>query len=288
MGSLKQIAVYLWSKIEGWLITSGLRIVVMAIVLWIFIKIVRAVGRRIIRHVEDDDPTTKNEREKRAETLVRILNGSARVIALLAMLYVVLKELGVNVTPLLAGAGIAGIAIGFGAQSIVKDLFHGFFILLENQYRVGDFVKIGTVSGLVEEINLRTTVLRDIEGIKHVIPNGQVQTVSNMSFAWSRAVLDVGVSYDADIDKATAVMKETAMQMRAEPEFAQRIIEDPEVLGVESFGDHAVVLRLIMKTAPLSQWAVAREFRKRLKGAFDRAGIEIPYPQRVVHMVKDH
>jgi small conductance mechanosensitive channel len=285
---LKQIAVYLWSKIEGWLITSGLRIVVMAIVLWIFIKIVRAVGRRIIRHVEDDDPTTKNEREKRAETLVRILNGSARVIALLAMLYVVLKELGVNVTPLLAGAGIAGIAIGFGAQSIVKDLFHGFFILLENQYRVGDFVKIGTVSGLVEEINLRTTVLRDIEGIKHVIPNGQVQTVSNMSFAWSRAVLDVGVSYDADIDKATAVMKETAMQMRAEPEFAQRIIEDPEVLGVESFGDHAVVLRLIMKTAPLSQWAVAREFRKRLKGAFDRAGIEIPYPQRVVHMVKDH
>jgi len=288
VGSLKQIAVYLWSKIEGWLITSGLRIVVMAIVLWIFIKIVRAVGRRIIRHVEDDDPTTKNEREKRAETLVRILNGSARVIALLAMLYVVLKELGVNVTPLLAGAGIAGIAIGFGAQSIVKDLFHGFFILLENQYRVGDFVKIGTVSGLVEEINLRTTVLRDIEGIKHVIPNGQVQTVSNMSFAWSRAVLDVGVSYDADIDKATAVMKETAMQMRAEPEFAQRIIEDPEVLGVESFGDHAVVLRLIMKTAPLSQWAVAREFRKRLKGAFDRAGIEIPYPQRVVHMVKDH
>ncbi|MBI5527502.1 MAG: mechanosensitive ion channel family protein [Deltaproteobacteria bacterium] len=284
---LKQLLEVIWSKIEGWLVTSGLRIAVMAVVLWVFIKVVRAVGRRIIRFVEDDDPTTKSEREKRAETLVRILDGSARIVALLAMLYVLLKELGVNVTPLLAGAGIAGIAIGFGAQSIVKDLFHGFFILLENQYRVGDVVKIGAVSGLVEEINLRTTVLRDIEGVKHVIPNGQVQTVSNMSFAWSRAVLDVGISYDADIDKAGAVMKDTAMQMRADPEFAEKVIEDPEVLGVESFGDHAVVLRLVMKTAPLAQWAVAREYRKRLKAAFDRAGIEIPYPQRVVHMAKD-
>jgi moderate conductance mechanosensitive channel len=271
---------------QGWLLTSGLRILVMALVVWIFLAAVRAIGRRIITYVEDDDPTTKSEREKRAETLVRILNGAARVVALLVMIYVVLRELGVNVTPLLAGAGIAGIAIGFGAQSIVKDLFTGFFILLENQYRVGDVVKIGQVSGLVEEINLRTTVLRDLEGIKHIIPNGTVQTVSNMTFAWSRAVIDVGVSYDADLDRAMAVMRETAALLRADPAFAGKIIEDAEVLGVESFGDSAVHLRMLVKTQPLEQWAVARALRKRLKEAFDREGIEIPFPQHVVHQAK--
>lgn len=280
------LAEMVWVKTQGWLLSSGLRILVMALVLWFFLAAVRSIGRRIISFVEDDDPTTKNEREKRAETLVRILNGAARAVALLVLLYVVLRELGVNVTPLLAGAGIAGIAIGFGAQSIVKDLFTGFFILLENQYRVGDVVKIGQASGLVEEINLRTTVLRDLEGIKHIIPNGTVQTVSNMTFSWSRAVIDVGVSYDADLDRAMAVMRETAARLRAEPAFAGRILEDAEVLGVESFGDSAVHLRMLVKTQPLEQWIVARELRKRLKEAFDREGIDIPLPQRVVHQAK--
>ena len=275
-----------WERAEGWLLTSGLRILVMALVLWIFLIVVRSIGRRIIAFVEDHDPTTRNEREKRAETLVRILNGAARVVALLVLLYVVLRELGVNVTPLLAGAGIAGIAIGFGAQSIVKDLFTGFFILLENQYRVGDVVQIGQVSGLVEEINLRTTVLRDLEGIKHIIPNGHVVTVSNMTFAWSRALIDVGVSYDADLDRAMAVMREAAARLRADPAFAAKILEDAEVLGVESFGDSAVHLRMLVKTQPLTQWEVARELRKRLKEAFDREGIVIPLPQRVVRQQK--
>lgn len=276
----------IWETTRGWMVASGLRILVMALVLWTFLAVVRSIGRRIITFVEDGDPTTKNEREKRAETLVRILNGAAKVVALLVLIYVVLRELGVNVTPLLAGAGIAGIAIGFGAQSIVKDLFTGFFILLENQYRVGDVVKIGQVSGLVEEINLRTTVLRDLEGVKHIIPNGNVQTVSNMTFAWSRAVIDVGVSYDADLDRAMAVMRETAARLRADPAFAGRIIEDAEVLGVESFGDSAVHLRMLVKTQPLAQWTIARELRKRLKEAFDREGIVIPFPQRVVHQAE--
>jgi len=260
---------------------------VMAIVLLIFIKVVKATGRRVITFVEDREPEARAERQKRAETLVRILDGAAKLCALLAILYVVLRELGVNVTPLLAGAGIAGIAIGFGAQSIVKDLFTGFFILLENQYRVGDVVKIGQVSGLVEEINLRTTILRDLEGIKHVIPNGQVQTVSNMTFEWSQAVIDVGIPYDADADRAFAVMKEAGAGLRTDEAFSGKVLGDPEVLGIESFADSAVIVRVLVRTQPLAQWEVAREYRRRLKAAFDRAGIAIPFPQRVVHMAKE-
>lgn len=284
---MTELLATLWGKVLAWLLTSGLRILAMAIVLLIFIKVVQSIGRRIITFVEDREPEARAERQKRAATLVRIVDGAAKLCALLALIYVILRELGVNVTPLLAGAGIAGIAIGFGAQSIVKDLFTGFFILLENQYRVGDVVKIGQVSGLVEEINLRTTILRDLEGIKHVIPNGQVQTVSNMTFEWSQAVIDVGIPYDADADRVFAVMKEAGAGLRTDETFSGKILGDPEVLGIESFADSAVIVRVLVRTQPLAQWEVAREYRRRLKAAFDRAGIAIPLPQRVVHMAKE-
>ncbi|MFA6032286.1 MAG: mechanosensitive ion channel family protein [Myxococcota bacterium] len=273
----------LLKRLTDWLLTSGLHVLVMVLVLFLFLKAVEAIGRRILKFVEDDDPTTLSDREKRAHTLIGIMNTTAQVIALLVFVYTLLRELGVNVAPLLAGAGIAGIAVGFGAQTIVKDIFNGFFILFENQFRQGDVIRIGDVTGTVEEMRLRTTILRDVHGSKHIIPNSQISQVSNLSFQWSVAVIDVGVSYSADIDRVAEVLGRVGRTMGAEAEWSGRILEPVKVLGVESFGDSAVNMRAVIKTQAQEQWAVAREYRKRLKAAFDAEGIEMPYPQMVVH-----
>jgi moderate conductance mechanosensitive channel len=280
---MMQLLEKIWDKVLLWLLTSGLRILVMVLVLWIFLHFVKMIGRHILKLVEDDDPTTRNDREKRADTLVGIMNTTAKILAVMVLLYMMLRELNVDVAPLLAGAGIAGIAIGFGAQSLVKDVISGFFILSENQFRLGDFVRVGGVSGMVEEINLRTTILRDTDGTKHVVPNSSITTVSNLTFSWARAVIDVGVSYGADLDVAMKIMGEVGTALKADPVFGLKIIEEPKVLGVETFADSAIILRIIIKTQPQTQWEVAREYRRRLKTAFDTAGIAIPYPQMVVH-----
>jgi small conductance mechanosensitive channel len=280
---MMQLLEKIWDKVLLWLLTSGLRILVMVLVLWIFLHIVKMIGRHILKMVEDDDPTTRSDREKRADTLVGIMNTTAKVLAVLMLLFMVLRELNVDVAPLIAGAGIAGIAIGFGAQSLVKDVIYGFFILFENQFRLGDVIKVGEISGGVEEINLRTTVLRSLDGAKHVIPNGNITVVSNLTFKWARAVVDVGVSYESDLDRAMKVMGEVGTTLKIDPIFGPKIIEEPNVLGVETFADSAIVIRIIIKTQPQTQWEVAREYRRRLKTAFDAAGISIPFPQMVVH-----
>jgi small conductance mechanosensitive channel len=183
--------------------------------------------------------------------------------------------------------GIAGLAIGFGAQTLVKDFLTGFFILMENQYRVGDVVKIGDHSGLVEKIKLRTTVLRDLAGAVHIIPNGEVQSVNNMTYEWSRVVLDIGVAYKEDVDKVMAVLQDVGKKMRQDEHFGQIMLEDPQILGVDDFGDSQVTVKMLAKTCPLKQWEVARELRRRIKHAFDREAIEIPFPHRTLFMRKE-
>jgi small-conductance mechanosensitive channel len=271
-------------KMMNWLVTSGIRIVLILLVAWIITRIAAAATRRIERVFDDDDPTTMNEREKKAATVGKVARNTIRVIVWGAAALMVLRELGVDIAPILAGVGIAGLAIGFGAQSLVKDFLAGIFILTENQFNVGDVIKAADVSGLVEKITLRATVLRDLEGRVHIVPNGAMGVVTNMTREWSRCVIDVSVSYREDIDRVADVLREIGTELKADPEFAPHILEPLQILGVESLGESGVTIRVMMKTKPPQQWTVGREFRRRIKRAFDTKGIEIPFPQRTVHI----
>ena len=198
-----------------------------------------------------------------------------------------LGEIGFDLAPLIAGAGIVGLAIGFGAQSLVADFIAGIFIVIEDQYGVGDYVDVGAASGTVERVSLRTTVLRDVEGVVWVIPNGEIRRVGNSSQLWARTVLDVDVAYDTDIDLAASVIKDVADEVWREKRETTTILEEPEIWGVQSFGADAISIRLAVKTEPGEQWATGRLLRARLKRAFDENGIEIPFPQRTVWIRQD-
>ncbi len=223
------------------------------------------------------------EDNKRIQTLIRLLRQASVVIIALVVLLLALRELGIDITPILASAGIVGLAVGFGAQNLVRDVISGFFIILEDQVRVGDVAIINGTGGGVERIGLRTIVLRDLQGTVHTFPNGTINTLANMTRDWSAYVIDVGVSYDQDIDKVVDIMRAVGAQMRADEHFGPLMLDDVEVFGLDNFADSAQVIKLRLKTLPTKQWDVGREYRRRLKAAFDREGIEIPYPQLVVH-----
>ena len=266
----------------GRLVSGGGRIVLILLFAWILIAVlqrsIRALRIRIASRFDD------REAVKRAETLGRVARYIVAVVVSLVAGMLVLGELGVSLAPILGAAGVAGLAVGFGAQSLVKDFFTGFFLLLENQIRQGDVVQLGEHAGLVEEVTLRYVQLRDYEGHVHIVPNGMITSVINMSRGHAQAVMDVGVSYTTDLDRAMTVMHEVARQMRDDPAHCGRILDDLEMAGVERWDDSAVVLRARLRVAPLEQWTVRREYLKRLKQAFDRAGIEIPFPQLTVHL----
>lgn len=264
----------------GWLLTAA-RIVAIIVVAWIATAVLQGVIRRFRERIAKrfDD----QESVKRAQTLGRVFRYLVAVVMSLIAGVLVLSELGVSVAPILGAAGVVGLAVGFGAQSLVKDYFTGFFLLLENQIRQGDVVKLGDVSGLVEEVTLRYVRLRDYDGNVHFVPNGQISVVSNMSRDHARAVVDVGVAYREDIDRALAVMAEVAQELRDDPAFGPRILDPFELVGVERWDDSAIILRGRFRVAPLEQWGVRREYLRRLKFAFDRHGIEIPFPQVTVH-----
>jgi small conductance mechanosensitive channel len=194
-----------------------------------------------------------------------------------------LENFGINVAPLLAGAGIVGLALGFGGQYLIRDLINGIFILFEGQFRVNDVVKIGDLGGLVESMNLRVTQLRDLEGRVIYIPNGEIKTVINFTKGYSQALLDIGVAYKENVDDVMRVMKDVSKGMRQDPYFGKLILEDMEMLGVDAFTDSAVIIKCRMKTLPIKQWEVAREYRRRLKNKFDELGIEIPFPHRTLY-----
>jgi len=283
---IKTVILWLGANSE-WIYGRTVHIIIILIGVGLILEFFRTLGESIVAYVRNEDPVNLSENERRVSTLVQIMNTTARVITFCIAGIMILKEMGMDITPLLTGAGIVGVAIGFGSQSLVKDFFSGFFILVENQFRVGDVVEIGDKSGVVERINLKTTVLRDIDGSVHIIPNGEIHSVKNMTYAWSRAVLDVGISYDADIDNAVSVLKEIGAELASRSDLKSDILGSPEVLGVESLGDSAVTIRMLVKTKPLAQWNVARIFRKKIKEMFDKKGIVIPYPHHVVILRTD-
>jgi len=215
---------------------------------------------------------------QRVRTLSRVLRYVLTVIIAVVASMLVLGEFGVSVAPLLGAAGVAGLAIGFGAQSLVKDYFTGFFLLLENQIRIGDVIDAGGKSGLVEELTLRYLRLRDYSGNVHYIPNGQITVVTNMSVGYAYAVIDLGVAYGEDTDRVIDIMRKTGEDMRRDPEFATKILDDMEVAGVDQWADSSVVIRCRFRVSPLEQWGIRREYLRRAKQAFDREGIEIPFP----------
>ena len=227
------------------------------------------------------------ERIKRLNTLERAFHYVATLIITLVGSMLVLSAVGISIAPILATAGVLGIAIGFGAQSLVKDYFNGFFLLLENQVRQGDVVQVADKGGLVEEMTLRYIRLRDYEGSVHYIPNGTITSVTNRSRGFAFAVLDIGVAYREDVDEVYAVMREVAAGMRADPELGEKIVEDLEIAGVDNWADSAVIIRCRFKVMPLEQWTIRRAFLYRLKKAFDAAGIEIPYPHLTLYAGQD-
>jgi small conductance mechanosensitive channel len=273
--------------IIAWAATSGLRIILILIGMWVAVKLSKKIGERVIRLSSDDDSSSDNERERRIKTLVQIITFAAKILIFAVGGMTIIKEIGIDIGPILAGAGILGLAIGFGSQALVKDLVSGFFIIMENQIRVGDVVRIGDTAGLVEKITLRTVVLRDLDGIVHTIPNGEIATLSNMTYGWSRANLDIGVAYKENIDDVMKVLDNLGEKMFQEEKYNRVILEKPTILGLNSFDDSAVTVKMIIKTAPLKQWDVAREFRRRVKNEFDRLGIEIPFPNRTVYIRQD-
>ena len=239
------------------------------------------LGRRARGRLQKIHDQAERSRQ-RAVTLGTVLRGLAGVAVYAVALMVALGELGLNLGPLIAGAGIVGLAIGFGAQSLVSDFIAGIFIIIEDQYGVGDYVDVGAASGTVEKVGLRTTTLRDVNGTMWTIPNGEIRRVGNSSQLWARTVLDVDVAYDTDIDLAASVIKEVADEVWRENLESTTVIEEPEIWGVQSFGADAISIRLAVKTEPGEQWATGRLIRARLKKAFDANGIEIPFPQRTV------
>jgi small-conductance mechanosensitive channel len=225
---------------------------------------------------------TPGATQKRVATLIGLLRTIALALLWAIVLVVSLDQIGLNVTPILAGAGIIGLAVGFGAQNLVRDLISGFFLVLEDQVRVGDVAIVNGTGGLVEAITFRTTVLRDLAGVVHVFPNGTIHTLSNMTKVWSGYVIDVGVEYREDTDRVVKVMERVAEEMRRDPIWSDRILEPIEIFGVDDFADSAVIIKARLKTRPIEQWNVGREYRRRLKKAFDAEGIEIPFPHRSI------
>jgi small conductance mechanosensitive channel len=264
---------------------NAMRIVLILLLAWLVRRLIRSIIKRIERISDDGDPNTTTELEKRAQTIGRILRQASSVLVWSVTTMLVLAEFGLDLKPILAGAGILGLAVGFGAQTLVKDVITGFFILLENQIRVDDTITAAGCTGVVEAVNLRTTVLRDYDGTTHIIPNSSITVVTNATRDWSRALLDVGVAYKEDTDRCEMVLREVGASMEKDPLFARRLIGPFEFPGVVKFGDSAVVLRVLVKTQAHDGPTVLRELRRRVKKAFDKAGIEIPFPH--VKIVRD-
>src|SRR4051812_9262640 len=264
------------------LLGSALRVagaVLIALVLW---WVLRIVLRRIERKLGTPQPGALTVSEQRTRTLVSLLRSVGRVIIFVIFLFMLLWAIGLDLGPLLAGAGVVGLAVSFGAQSLVKDVISGLFILIENQFGVGDVIRIEGVSGAVERMTLRVVVLRDVHGVVHIVPNGEIKKVSNLTRTWSRVVLDVGVAYKEDVDRVIAVMRDVGRELWEDPDWRPLLVDPVEVPGIESFDESQVTIRLMAKTLPLKQWDVARELRRRLKRRFDREEIEIPYPHQKV------
>lgn len=262
---------------------AALNILAIWILAWLGWEIVKLLARRIVAVATEHPGETPTFREKRGRTIAQLVRGTGRGLIIVAAVLLTLNQF-FNITTLLGGAAVIGLAVSFGAQSLVKDYLAGFFILLENQFVVGDSVDAAGKSGIVEKLTLRTVTLRDIEGVVHIIPNGQITTLSNKARGWSRAVVDIGISYDSDIDAAIATLKDESARLAADPDWAWRFEAQPDVLGIESFTDTGVVIRTLLQTRAGMAGDVAREFRRRVVMRFEREGIKGAHHQQVINV----
>ncbi len=276
----KVAQVYTWA---GHLI----RIVAILVVAWISVSIIRRwlphLRERIVKHMVDQRGGTDVELEKRAATIGGIIRKTLAVLIWIMAIIMALKEAGFDIAPILAGAGIVGLAVGFGAQNLVHDVISGMFMLLENQIRVNDVAILNGTGGLVEAINLRTTVLRGLDGTVHVFRNGGISSLANMTHGYSYYLFDIGVAYKEDTDHVVQIVKGVAEEFMQEEPYKNMVLAPLEVLGVDKFADSAVIIKARFKTAPIQQWAVGREMNRRIKKKFDELGIEIPFPHTSIY-----
>ncbi|MBD3234913.1 MAG: mechanosensitive ion channel [candidate division Zixibacteria bacterium] len=271
--------------IVDWLLASGLRIAFIVVLTLIALKIAKIVSNRIFSVFLKRD--SEGEFKKRADTLSSLLRYVFGISIFITSIIMILGEFGIEVGPILAAAGVVGVALGFGAQHLVQDIISGFFILLEDEIRVGDVVQIGGKGGIVESVDLRMTVLRDLAGNVHYVRNGLIDVVTNMTKDYSRFVFDIGVAYREDVDEVIKVIKAVDEDLRNDPDYKSDILEPIEILGLDKFADSAVVIKARTKTKPIKQWGVAREFNRRLKRAFDENNIEIPFPHVTLYPGQD-
>jgi len=271
-------------SVYGWLSGHALTLIAVFLVTYIANKISGKIIEKIIRKAIRPSLFVSPEAEKKREdTLIKIVSGIFSVVLWVIVGMTVLSSFGIDIGPLIATAGIAGLALGFGGQYLIRDVISGLFIILENQYRVGDVVCTDGTCGVVENLSLRMTTLRDLDGTVHHMPHGAISKVSNLTKDYARVNLNIGVSYSSDLEKVIEVINKVGEEMARDKEWGNKIIKAPQFLRVEDFADSAVIIKILGDTVPIEQWAVAGELRKRLKIAFDKSGIEIPFPQRVIH-----
>jgi len=273
-----------WTPVIDWLLEHGTRILIILVVgagLWFTLKkfLPPLVRRTLVRTRGE----TKEAIKKRTDTLFSVVLGAGRLVITIVVIFMILSELDVPIAPALAGFGIAGVAIGFGAQYMIKDLIAGIFIILENQYRVGDWVMVADISGLVEEVHLRKTVLRDFDGTVHHVPNGEIRVASNYTRKFSRINLNISVAYDTDLDHAMDVINRVGDELAEDERWGKLIKGAPHALRVDNLGDSGIDIKILGNVNPMQQWAVMGELRLRLKKAFDAEGIEIPWPHTKVY-----
>jgi small conductance mechanosensitive channel len=270
-----------------WFMEHGIKIIVILLAGFLLHKLVYKFIEKVVRiAVVPDKFISPDAEKKREDTLIRIFSWALGIMIWIMVAMMIMQEFGIPIGPILAGAGIVGLAFGFGGQYLIRDLISGFFIILENQYRIGDSIEINDVSGLVENISLRLTTLRDINGTVHHVPHGEITKVSNLSKDFARVNLDLGISYSSKLDHVIEVVNKVGMEMATDNVWKAMIIQPPQFLRVNEFADSAVMIKILGEVQPLKQWEVSGELRKRIKIAFDREGIEIPFPQMVVHQAK--
>ena len=265
------------------LFNASWRILLILVISFVAIRLLRSLVKASIKRVQGMDDVDGSELDRRASTIGRVITNTGLVIIIGSALLMTLREVGIEVTPLIASVGVVGLALGLGAQTLVKDVISGLFILTENQYAIGDVVTLNGVSGSVEKMTLRATYLRDLEGTTHTVPNGDIRTISNITRGWSRAVLDVRVRYELDVDDALAALRDIGHQMEQDQSIAHLITESPVVTGVEDLEDWSVKLRIMVKTVPGEQWGVKRYMRKAVLQEFSKRGISIAVPRREVY-----
>ncbi len=275
-----------WSTVTDWLVSHGVRILIILIISAILYCVLRKVlpsALNLTVRRRGKGKKAEDEAEKRVQTLARIFMGTGAVLLVITAGFMILSELGINIYPMLAGFGVIGVALGFGAQYLIRDLIAGFFVLAENQYNIGDWISIAGIDGSVQEINMRRTVLRDFDGTVHVVPNGEVKTASNYSKEWARVNLNISVAYGTDLDHAIAVINRVGTEMAKAEHWRSLIKSPPQALRVDNLGDSGIDIKVLGQTKPIRQWEVMGELRKRLKQAFDEEGIEIPWPHTKVY-----